>query len=153
MAKKAGGGGGKGKKASAKGGKKVSAKGKKLAGKGGKKQQHASEPQQQPQQQNKPRNSNGNNSKKLSSSNKTKTSAGGLSNLQEEMRKRLDGGKFRMLNEQLYTTTGAKAFSTFQSEPELFDVVRCVTLRSLWFIRLLVDLCSVMTHSFAFCVL
>ncbi|RLN48010.1 hypothetical protein BBJ28_00000396 [Nothophytophthora sp. Chile5] len=39
-----------------------------------------------------------------------------------EMRRRLDGGKFRMLNEQLYTTTGKDAFVTFQADPELFDV-------------------------------
>lgn len=124
MAKKGGGGGGKGKKASSKGGKKVSAKGKKPAAGKGKQQQRASEPQQQ---QNKPRNnSNSKQGKKLSGGN-GKSKLGGLSNLQEEMRKRLDGGKFRMLNEQLYTTTGDKAFSTFQSEPELFDVVRCVS--------------------------
>lgn len=125
MAKKGGGGGGKGKKASSKGGKKVSAKGKKPAAGKGKQQQRASEPQQQ---QNKPRN-NSKQGKKLSGGN-GKSKSGGLSNLQEEMRKRLDGGKFRMLNEQLYTTTGDKAFSTFQSEPELFDVVRCVSYRS-----------------------
>ena len=39
-----------------------------------------------------------------------------------EMRRKLDGGKFRMLNEQLYTTTGDESFETFQSDPELFDV-------------------------------
>ncbi|KAF4321504.1 hypothetical protein BBO99_00006691 [Phytophthora kernoviae] len=39
-----------------------------------------------------------------------------------EMRRRLDGGKFRMLNEQLYTSTGEDSFSTFQEDPELFDV-------------------------------
>ncbi|CAH0479933.1 unnamed protein product [Peronospora belbahrii] len=39
-----------------------------------------------------------------------------------EMRRKIDGGKFRMLNEQLYTTTGDDAFSTFQDDPELFDV-------------------------------
>ncbi|TDH71663.1 hypothetical protein CCR75_001068 [Bremia lactucae] len=39
-----------------------------------------------------------------------------------EMRRKIDGGKFRMLNEQLYTTTGDAAFSTFQQDPELFDV-------------------------------
>lgn len=39
-----------------------------------------------------------------------------------EMRRRLDGGKFRMLNEQLYTSTGETSFSTFQKDPELFDV-------------------------------
>uniref|UniRef100_A0AAV1TPV6 Ribosomal RNA-processing protein 8 n=1 Tax=Peronospora matthiolae TaxID=2874970 RepID=A0AAV1TPV6_9STRA len=39
-----------------------------------------------------------------------------------EMRRKLDGGKFRMLNEQLYTATGYESFQTFQSDPELFDV-------------------------------
>ncbi|GMF26239.1 unnamed protein product [Phytophthora lilii] len=39
-----------------------------------------------------------------------------------EMRRKIDGGKFRMLNEQLYTSTGDDAFSTFQEDPELFDV-------------------------------
>ncbi|RHZ25296.1 hypothetical protein DYB37_000656 [Aphanomyces astaci] len=49
------------------------------------------------------------------------TAAGGLSAMQEQMKKRLEGGKFRMLNEQLYTTTGDEAFNSFQAEPELFD--------------------------------
>ncbi|TMW55630.1 hypothetical protein Poli38472_010512 [Pythium oligandrum] len=77
---------------------------------GGKKQQHAvvkgaSKATQKPQQ-------GGKGGKKLT----------GLSKMQEEMRRRLDGGKFRMLNEQLYTSTGKEAFKTFQSDPELFDV-------------------------------
>lgn len=46
----------------------------------------------------------------------------GLSKMQAEMRRKLDGGKFRMLNEQLYTTTGDEAFRTFQDDPALFDV-------------------------------
>jgi len=37
------------------------------------------------------------------------------------MKKTLAGGKFRFLNEQLYTTTGEEAFGLFQSKPELFD--------------------------------
>lgn len=60
-------------------------------------------------------------------SKKGKKDAGGkdgLSSMQAEMRRRLDGGKFRMLNEQLYTSTGKEAFKTFQSDPVLFDVVR-----------------------------
>lgn len=59
-----------------------------------------------------------------------KDSAGkdGLSSMQAEMRRRLDGGKFRMLNEQLYTSTGKEAFKTFQSDPVLFDVVRTACL-------------------------
>ncbi|KAF9315070.1 25S rRNA (adenine645-N1)-methyltransferase [Podila horticola] len=44
-----------------------------------------------------------------------------LTKLQEQMKKTLAGGKFRFLNEQLYTTTGEEAFSLFQSKPELFD--------------------------------
>ncbi|CEG38178.1 ribosomal rna-processing [Plasmopara halstedii] len=39
-----------------------------------------------------------------------------------KMRRKIDGGKFRMLNEQLYTTTGTEAYSTYQQDPELFDV-------------------------------
>ncbi|KAI9915065.1 hypothetical protein PsorP6_007014 [Peronosclerospora sorghi] len=38
------------------------------------------------------------------------------------MRRKLNGGKFRMLNEQLYTITGEDAFATFQNDPVLFDV-------------------------------
>ncbi|OQS03552.1 ribosomal RNA-processing protein [Thraustotheca clavata] len=55
--------------------------------------------------------------------NKTKKPGkkGGLSAMQEQMKRRLEGGKFRMLNEQLYTTTGTAAFEEFQREPELFD--------------------------------
>ncbi|KAG0202392.1 25S rRNA (adenine645-N1)-methyltransferase [Mortierella sp. NVP41] len=44
-----------------------------------------------------------------------------LTKLQEQMKKTLAGGKFRFLNEQLYTTTGEEAFGLFQSKPELFD--------------------------------
>lgn len=44
-----------------------------------------------------------------------------LTKLQEQMKKTLAGGKFRFLNEQLYTTTGEEAFDLFQSKPELFD--------------------------------
>ncbi|KAE9359055.1 hypothetical protein PF008_g2421 [Phytophthora fragariae] len=55
---------------------------------------------------------------------KAKTKAKSLTPAERlaEMRRKIDGGKFRMLNEQLYTTTGGAAFSTFQSDPELFDV-------------------------------
>lgn len=44
-----------------------------------------------------------------------------LTKLQEQMKKTLAGGKFRFLNEQLYTTTGEEAFHLFRSKPELFD--------------------------------
>lgn len=100
--KKATGGGGKAKKPSAKAAKKVS-------------QTIAAQQQRKPQQQQ---------ATKSKHSSSSANGASKLSQMQEAMRRRLDGGKFRMLNEQLYTTTGASAFSTFQSEPELFDVVR-----------------------------
>ncbi|KAF9585903.1 25S rRNA (adenine645-N1)-methyltransferase [Lunasporangiospora selenospora] len=44
-----------------------------------------------------------------------------LTKLQEQMKKTLAGGKFRYLNEQLYTTTGDEAYKLFQSKPELFE--------------------------------
>ena len=47
---------------------------------------------------------------------------GRLSELQERMRAKLEGAKFRLLNEQLYTTRGDEAFKAFASEPSLFDV-------------------------------
>ena len=46
----------------------------------------------------------------------------GLTSLQERMRAKLEGGKFRMLNEQLYTTTGREAFESFSKDPKLFDI-------------------------------
>ncbi|KAF9428150.1 25S rRNA (adenine645-N1)-methyltransferase [Entomortierella beljakovae] len=51
----------------------------------------------------------------------TKQNQPKLTKLQEQMKKTLAGGKFRFLNEQLYTTTGEESFTLFQSKPELFD--------------------------------
>jgi len=39
----------------------------------------------------------------------------------DKLKSHLSGGHFRFLNESLYTTTGDAAFSTFSSQPELFD--------------------------------
>lgn len=47
---------------------------------------------------------------------------GGLSSLQTTFKKKLEGAKFRMINEQLYTSRGEKSFETFQSDPKLFDI-------------------------------
>uniref|UniRef100_A0A7S2SF88 Ribosomal RNA-processing protein 8 n=1 Tax=Rhizochromulina marina TaxID=1034831 RepID=A0A7S2SF88_9STRA len=47
---------------------------------------------------------------------------GGLSALQDRFRSKLEGAKFRMLNEQLYTTRGEEAFRSFSREPGLFDI-------------------------------
>jgi len=39
----------------------------------------------------------------------------------DALKSRLSGGRFRYLNESLYTTTGAAAFEQFSEAPELFD--------------------------------
>jgi len=45
-----------------------------------------------------------------------------FSDLQEKMRQKLEGSRFRWLNEQLYTITGNKALELFDEDPNLFDV-------------------------------
>ncbi|KAF1324038.1 Ribosomal rna-processing protein, partial [Globisporangium splendens] len=108
------------------GGKKGNAKGKKSGGKkpsakdAGKKRVVVTKPASHGNKQHSS-NKHGGKSKQQQQPSSSRGKSG-LSKMQEEMRRRLDGGKFRMLNEQLYTTTGDSAFSTFQSEPELFDV-------------------------------
>lgn len=47
-----------------------------------------------------------------------KKSKGGLL---DQMRSKLSGGRFRMLNEQLYTAPGQEAFETMQGDPALFE--------------------------------
>ena len=46
----------------------------------------------------------------------------GLSALQATFKKKLEGAKFRMINEVLYTSRGEKSFDTFQKDPKLFDI-------------------------------
>ena len=45
----------------------------------------------------------------------------GLSLLQQKFAKKLEGSRFRQLNEQLYTSKGVDAFSSFQATPSLFE--------------------------------
>lgn len=45
----------------------------------------------------------------------------GASCLQKSYAARLSGSRFRILNEELYTTTSSTAFEKFQSNPDLFD--------------------------------
>lgn len=52
----------------------------------------------------------------------SKGSSKKLSALQDRMRAKLEGAKFRMLNETLYTTTGNEAFKSFSQDPSLFDI-------------------------------
>ncbi|KAJ3018462.1 UNVERIFIED_CONTAM: 25S rRNA (adenine645-N1)-methyltransferase [Siphonaria sp. JEL0065] len=48
--------------------------------------------------------------------------SGSLTDLQAKMKKTLSGGRFRMINEQLYTTTSDVAVELFKEEPETFDI-------------------------------
>ena len=50
------------------------------------------------------------------------TNKKGLSALQMKFAKKLEGSRFRSINEQLYTTSGAEAFSEFQNNPENFEI-------------------------------
>lgn len=45
------------------------------------------------------------------------------SSMQEKMAKKLQGARFRWLNEQLYTTTGKEAYTLLQSDPGIFKEV------------------------------
>lgn len=45
-----------------------------------------------------------------------------LSALQERFQKKLESGKFRMLNEAMYSTTGAESFKLMKHNPELFHL-------------------------------
>jgi ribosomal RNA-processing protein 8 len=51
----------------------------------------------------------------------TTTSTAGLSKLQKTFRDRLSGSRFRILNEELYTTLSTEALQRFQDNPHLFD--------------------------------
>lgn len=42
------------------------------------------------------------------------------------MKARLEGARFRDINEMLYTTSGDHALQAFGTVPELFDAVGCV---------------------------
>ena len=48
-------------------------------------------------------------------------------NLLEQMRSKLSGGRFRMLNEQLYTSAGQDAFQMMQDQPDLYQQYHEVT--------------------------
>jgi hypothetical protein len=49
--------------------------------------------------------------------------AKGLSNLQQSFQKKLEGARFRVINERLYTCPGSEAFEEFQKNKSLFKVV------------------------------
>ena len=46
----------------------------------------------------------------------------GLSALQIAFKKKLNGAKFRMINEVLYSSRGEKSFESFQKDPKQFDI-------------------------------
>ena len=45
-----------------------------------------------------------------------------LTSLQERMKAKLEGAKFRLLNERLYTSTGSEAFEAWSRDPALFEI-------------------------------
>lgn len=45
-----------------------------------------------------------------------------LSNLQEKFQKKLEGARFRSINESLYTTNGSESFLEFQKNPTMFEL-------------------------------
>jgi hypothetical protein len=47
----------------------------------------------------------------------------GLSNLQQSFQKKLEGARFRVINERLYTCPGSEAFEEFQKNKSLFNTV------------------------------
>ena len=53
----------------------------------------------------------------------------GKGGLLEQMRSKLSGGRFRMLNEQLYTAPGQDAFEMMQGDPALFEQYHEVSYR------------------------
>lgn len=55
--------------------------------------------------------------------NKVNKSKSSLSSLQEKMKEKLDGSKFRWINETLYTTESQNAIGLFKKQPELFEIV------------------------------
>jgi hypothetical protein len=46
-----------------------------------------------------------------------------MSPLMQSFRKKLDGARFRWINEQLYTQTGAASLEEFRKDPSIFDAV------------------------------
>ena len=67
--------------------------------------------------------SRSNHTKSSSSHSQTAGASGGLSRLQQTFQKKLEGSRFRVINERLYTCPGSEAFSEFQKNPSLFKVV------------------------------
>ena len=51
----------------------------------------------------------------------TTTTTNQPSSLQKSFQERLSGSRFRILNEELYTTTSQAAYDRFRKQPELFD--------------------------------
>ena len=51
-----------------------------------------------------------------------------LSELQQRMKAKLEGSRFRDLNEHLYTCSGSEAFKKFSRQPKLFEIVVFLSL-------------------------
>lgn len=51
-----------------------------------------------------------------------------MSPLMQSFRKKLDGARFRWINEQLYTQTGAASLEDIRKDPTIFDAVPCIVV-------------------------
>jgi hypothetical protein len=71
---------------------------------------------------NKPVNVNPSHTKKTATSTES-TGDSKLSALQQKFQKKLEGARFRVINERLYTCRGSDAFHEFQQNSGLFDIV------------------------------
>ncbi|KAJ1440204.1 methyltransferase-domain-containing protein [Ochromonadaceae sp. CCMP2298] len=63
-----------------------------------------------------------NDSSASASASSTERPVAGLSSLQQKFAKKLEGARFRTINETLYTSTGQNAFDSFQRDPIQFDI-------------------------------
>jgi len=63
-----------------------------------------------------------NNGASSSNTSSAPASKSGLSSLQQKFSKKLEGARFRIINEQLYTSRGCDAFAAFQEEPAQFEI-------------------------------
>jgi ribosomal RNA-processing protein 8 len=67
-------------------------------------------------------NSKSKNSAASGASSNSNSNKSGLSALQQSFAKKLEGARFRIINEKLYTSKGEDAFHAFQEDPTQFEV-------------------------------
>lgn len=58
----------------------------------------------------------------------------------KQLQDKLSGGKFRYINEQLYTVTGDAAKKSFEKDPSLFETVYSLNLYFCFYFFLSIDI-------------